>query len=643
MVVITRRLPKGGPEGTIKGIYYADKLDALLQGFKKAIDYKNTSVVIVVDGRSGMGKCLKKGSKVLMSNGEWKKVEDVKKGDEVISPQQDGSFIVSKVIGTHNRFEEEMYDVYESGRHNKLLYSCAWNHDIPFFRTESRRLKNGKRSYKKILDVKEARDLSKNSKTYATSFSTSAVDYGNKDIKLDPYVLGVYLGEGTFSLCHSNPMISKTNKDIVNYINNLYPIMNTYHNKDHTFSLYNQLSQELIKLGLKGKTSEHKFIPRHALLGSINYRMNLLAGLIDTDGYVNKDNAIIYTTKSKQLAEDIYNLVFSLGGHSNVREIWKKCTGWKEKKKYYDVKISFKDPTIIPLKTDKKKRLSKMINDPTHIRIKVIRSKPAEIYGIEIDSPSKWHITDNWMVTHNTCLANQLGIYLDPKFNLEKILYTPQEFMEALAVAKKGDFLLFDEAMLLSNRSAMSSINKMIIQAMSMIRSKNIYVCFCVNSIFDLDKNLSLHRADILFHVYGDNLIDRGKYAAFFKVKAGEDRLKKLYLFGKKWYSYSQPKANFISRFVNEFVVDEEEYEKRKQIGVNKFLQGVEKKEGVREKKHKVWVSNLIEYIIEQGWMKSKEIAKVTGISERELAIFRAEIRARTQENAKCKTQQIAY
>lgn len=242
-----------------------------------------------------------------------------------------------------------------------------------------------------------------------------------------------------------------------------------------------------------------------------------------------------------------------------------------------------------------------------------------------------------------TCLANQLGIYLDPHFNLDKILYTPQEFMEALAVAKKGDFLLFDEAMLLSNRSAMSTINKMIIQAMSMIRSKNIYVCFCVNSIFDLDKNLSLHRADILFHVYGDNLIDRGKYAAFFKVKAGEDRLKKLYLFGKKWYSYSQPKANFISRFVNEFVVDEEEYEKRKQIGVNKFLQGVEKKEGVYARKDKERLINVIEFVMREKGVTYTELRDKCKVNAEYLSQIRAVIKARSQETPKFGHQQIAY
>lgn len=178
-----------------------------------------------------------------------------------------------------------------------------------------------------------------------------------------------------------------------------------------------------------------------------------------------------------------------------------------------------------------------------------------------------------------TTLALQSGITLDPDFGLHKIHFSPRTFLAGnesgkvgLAQAKKGDFILFDEAMLISNRSAMSQINKMIIQAMSMIRSKNIFVGFCVNSIFDLDRNLVLHRADALFHVYGDTLISRGKFCGFFKGRDGFDRLKSLYLQGKKLYDYSKPQANMIAKFPSEFIIDEMLYETEKQKGIDEFL-----------------------------------------------------------------------
>ena len=211
-----------------------------------------------------------------------------------------------------------------------------------------------------------------------------------------------------------------------------------------------------------------------------------------------------------------------------------------------------------------------------------------------------------------TTLNNQIGIILDPNYDLHKIFYTPETFLEALSLAKPGDYLCFDEAMLLSNRSSLTEINRMVIIAMSMIRSKRIYVSFCVNSIFDIDKNIAISRADILLHVYGDNLIDRGKYAAFFKAKGDEDRLKKLYLFGKKFYDYSRPKANFVGSFASQFVVDEIEYEKRKQKGVNDFLKGSEKTTG--RKKDEV-IKKAVIKLINDGYTQV-EIGETLGMSQ---------------------------
>lgn len=219
-----------------------------------------------------------------------------------------------------------------------------------------------------------------------------------------------------------------------------------------------------------------------------------------------------------------------------------------------------------------------------------------------------------------TTLNNQVAKYCDPDYDLHKVHYSPETFLNGgegkigLAQAKKGDWIVFDEAMLISNRSALSQINRMIIQAMSMIRSKNIFVCFCVNSIFDLDKNLALSRADILFNVYGETLIDRGKVMAFFKGADSRDRLKELYLKGKKYYDYSQPKSNFNTTFASNFVLNEDIYEKQKQKGVNDFLNNLFKK----APKERVAAKARDFYII---WIKKnttfthKEIAEIGHIS----------------------------
>ena len=224
-----------------------------------------------------------------------------------------------------------------------------------------------------------------------------------------------------------------------------------------------------------------------------------------------------------------------------------------------------------------------------------------------------------------TTLGNQLGYLLDDRnyfmddkgkkkekrsYNINKIYYEPKKFLEGLNQAKKGDFLMFDEAMIISSRSAMSDVNKMMIMAMSMIRSKQLFICFCVNSIFDLDRNLALSRADLLLHVYGDHLTDRGNFSAFFKAKGDMDRIKNLYLVGKKFYSYSKPSANFYGRFGKKFIVNDEEYEKRKQVGIDAFLSG----SGERKNKNYTWLGTLIHHLITKKLMSAKMIAEVTGM-----------------------------
>jgi len=218
-----------------------------------------------------------------------------------------------------------------------------------------------------------------------------------------------------------------------------------------------------------------------------------------------------------------------------------------------------------------------------------------------------------------TTKQNQWGIALDPNFGLHKIHFTPQTFLEGddktgkvgLANAKIGDFICFDEAMLISNRSAMSQVNKMIIQGMSMIRSKRIYVGFCVNSLFDIDRNLCLHRADCLIHLYGQTLKDRGRFAVFFKGRDGTDRLKSLYLYGKKFYDYSKPHSNFIGSFTKEFVVDEDKYEVEKQKGVNAFLRGTSRRNWDRDQS--------ILKMSKKG-LSQREIGEIIGVTHQQVS-----------------------
>jgi len=223
-------------------------------------------------------------------------------------------------------------------------------------------------------------------------------------------------------------------------------------------------------------------------------------------------------------------------------------------------------------------------------------------------------ITDGRSGMGKTTISFQSGKYMTPDFDLSNVHFTPESFTEALTHTKKGDTIIFDEAMLLSSRAALSQINRMIVIAMSMIRSKNLCIIFNVNSIFDLDRNLALSRADLLLHCYGDSLTDKGKFLAFFKGSDGIDRIKQLYIHGKKYYSYGFPKSNFHSNFPSHFVLDEDEYERIKQIGVNSFLKGTKTSAMERDKEIR---DKYIKWIYENNNITQKELAKIGDIASK--------------------------
>lgn len=167
-------------------------------------------------------------------------------------------------------------------------------------------------------------------------------------------------------------------------------------------------------------------------------------------------------------------------------------------------------------------------------------------------------------------LAFQLGYYLDPTLNLDRICFTSEQFRDAIMKAEKGQVVVFDEAFIgLSSRSSLSEINKMLVSLMMQMRQKNLCVIIVLPTVFMLERYVVLHRSNVLFHVY-EKRGTRGFYMIFNKKK-----IKILYLLGRKLYNYNVVKSGFTCRFGGKFPLGEEmeaEYRKKK-------LQALETKE----------------------------------------------------------------
>lgn len=239
-------------------------------------------------------------------------------------------------------------------------------------------------------------------------------DYQN--INIDPYVLGLWLGDGMKDgynfACNADLDI-----EILNYLNK-WGIDNDANFKKgksneftyHISSLNNYkgknkapLRQKLIHYNL----INNKHIPKEYLINSKEVRLKLLAGLIDTDGYVYDDGPIeiSQTYKHKRLVDDIVYLTRSLGFYTTVikRKVQYK---WNNEMRYtdaYRIKFSGNNVSEIPTLLQRKKCINTNYNiNSSTGPIKVTCIDNENYVGIGINGNNRFLIND-FTVTHN-CL-----------------------------------------------------------------------------------------------------------------------------------------------------------------------------------------------------------------------------------------------
>jgi len=153
-------------------------------------------------------------------------------------------------------------------------------------------------------------------------------------------------------------------------------------------------------------------------------------------------------------------------------------------------------------------------------------------------------------------IAAQLAYYLDPTYNLDRCVFTADQFAEAVEKADKYQAIVFDEAHgYLGSRQSMSKFNRTLIKIMSEMGSKNLIIIIVLPNFFELDKYPAIHRSSCLINVH-----KRAGFM-FFNYKKKKD----LYLKGKRFYAYNVS-SNFHGAFVKYFPLDREAYQAKKDI-----------------------------------------------------------------------------
>jgi hypothetical protein len=165
-----------------------------------------------------------------------------------------------------------------------------------------------------------------------------------------------------------------------------------------------------------------------------------------------------------------------------------------------------------------------------------------------------------------TYFGMQLCKMVDPSFNLDRVVFSSEEFADVVNKCSPGQAVLMDESMnSFFSRQAMSGTNIGGVKLLAMCRFRRLFLVLILPSFFELDRYPALHRSSALVHIYAMPK-DEGKEGltrGFFRWYDRKAK-KRLYLLGKKGMEYQVSKPTFYGRFANKTVMDMNLYNEKK-------------------------------------------------------------------------------
>lgn len=224
-----------------------------------------------------------------------------------------------------------------------------------------------------------------------------AIEYPEQDLPVEPYLLGLLLGDGSFDRQTGFSRLHVHKADLPEYLPSI-PDPGAIHEDSRNPNVLTVsvkgLGKTLKALGLNCH-GDLKAIPTIYLTGSIEQRLALLQGLMDTDGTVNKATPC-FASNSRQLAEGVRYLVYSLGGVASLTS-----TITQSGKTGYRVSINLDKP-VFRLARKLAKVRAKFLGKVALTQIEEIPTVASQC--IAVDNASKTFLAGDFVVTHNTTL-----------------------------------------------------------------------------------------------------------------------------------------------------------------------------------------------------------------------------------------------
>lgn len=387
----------------------------------------------ILGAAPGSGKALEKNTPVKVPGG-WKAIGDLKIGNAVAS--RDGSYC--RVTGVFPQGEKQLYRITLSdGRSLECCAEHLWQYH------EHNTEKSG---YWKVDNTEKLIELLKKSGSRIYIPLPEAVEDAEVEHIIDPYAIGVFIGDGTLSTRSIG--WNKPDNDVVDEMQKLIPehlqiversdglqkhitIKDAYRERFNS----NTWKMELERLSLMGKRSWEKEIPEEYMRGTISQRLAIVQGLFDTDGYIDTQSSTSFMTTCEKLALQVQELIRSLGGIAKVVAKTKKYTYNNEVKvgrPAYQVNVRFKTPSLLFRMSRKKGRANDNNQYSAGLKLKIVSIEPtrvSEAVCISVDHPEKLFVAKDYIVTHNTitgialseCLDTDITICIVPKNSVDRV------------------------------------------------------------------------------------------------------------------------------------------------------------------------------------------------------------------------------
>ena len=345
-------------------------------------------------GQAGGGKRVSLDTPVL-TNAGWVKAGDVTYNHKLVAV--DGTY--TNVVGIYPAKDRPTYKLeFSDGQEILADDEHLWE------------VKSSKHGARDGWVVRTTKELFDSKSKWSIPLIESPV-LGNQWTGCDPYILGYILGDGTLTGKYTT--IYTVDGDTIDYLS-------TRGWKVYNYEALNTTMCQYLKEDFRnvlGKVSgDNKCIPEELLLSDPNTRLELLRGLMDSDGTIYKDGSAKFITTNENLRDGVIYLVRSLGGRSSYRKVFKETDrggrGW-----YYIVKVSY-GTSFNPFKM--KRKADRVVNQRLRNMEITNISRVENTDGVcfTVSHPRHLFIIDGFVVTHNTFagLMHHLKYAHDPLY-----------------------------------------------------------------------------------------------------------------------------------------------------------------------------------------------------------------------------------